>query len=208
MRISTRPIKGTVPRGHTPEEDQKFIRELLKSKKNEAELNMIVDLARNDLGRVCEVGSVEVSNHRVVETYSHVHHTVSTVEGVLRSGLDWWDVLRAVFPGGSITGAPKVRTMELIDALEPCSRGVYTGSAGWISPEGEFDFNILIRTIAFSKDPKTGAKGRYSFHSGGAIVVDSKPLEEYEETLHKAAVLTGALTGAPRSAAADFLCSS
>lgn len=186
LHCSTRPIKGTVPRGKTVKIDAALKAALLASKKDAAELNMIVDLARNDLGRVCDVGTVRVADHRVIESYSHVHHTMSTVEGVLCKGLDWVDVLRALFPGGSITGAPKVRTMELIDALESCPRGVYTGSAGWISPEGEFDFNILIRTVVFSK-------GRYSFHSGGAIVVDSKPREEYEETLHKAGALMEAL---------------
>lgn len=186
--LSTRPIKGTVPRGRTEAEDARLKRALLDSEKNEAELNMIVDLARNDLGRVCETGSVEVRDHRVLETYSHVHHTVSTVRGVLDEGWDWVDVLKAVFPGGSITGAPKQRTMELIERLEPVPRGVYTGSAGWVSPEGEFDFNILIRTVAFQRE-----QGRYSFHSGGGIVMDSDPEDEYEETLHKAAAIREAL---------------
>lgn len=182
--LETRPIKGTVPRGTTPAEDKANIAELLASKKDEAELNMIVDLARNDLGRVCEIGSVEVTEHRAVESYSHVHHTMSNVRGVLREGLDWVDTLTALFPGGSITGAPKFRTMQIIDDLEPCLRGIYTGSAGYIDDEGEFDFNILIRTIAFNR-----AQKKFSYHSGGAIVVDSEAEKEYEETLQKARAL-------------------
>ncbi len=188
MFLETRPIKGTVPRGATPEEDAKNIKQLLASKKDEAELNMIVDLARNDLGRVCEVGSVEVTEHRTVESYSHVHHTMSNVRGVLREDLDWVDTVKALFPGGSITGAPKYRTMQIIDELEPCLRGIYTGSAGYIDENGQFDFNILIRTIAFNLEQK-----KFSYHSGGAIVTDSKAEEEYEETLQKAKALKAAL---------------
>lgn len=187
--LSTRPIKGTVPRGNDSAEDERLVEELLGSEKNEAELNMIVDLARNDLGRVSETGSVEVRAHRAIETYSHVHHTVSEVHSVLKKDLDWVDVLKALFPGGSITGAPKKRTMEIIDRLEPVSRGVYTGSAGWVSPEGEFDFNILIRTLAFQR-----GLNQYSFHSGGGIVMDSDADDEYEETLHKAAALVESLS--------------
>ncbi len=182
--LETRPIKGTVPRGKTSKEDELLKAELLASKKNEAELNMIVDLARNDLGKVCEEGSVEVDEHRAIETYSHVHHTMSNVKGVLKEDTDWVDVMQAVFPGGSITGAPKIRTMEIIDRLEPCQRGVYTGSVGYIDENGQFDFNILIRTIAFQRDQK-----KYSYHSGGGIVMDSDAKSEYQETLDKAMVL-------------------
>lgn len=188
LELETRPIKGTVPRGKTPQEDEANRQALLASRKDEAELNMIVDLARNDLGRVCEMGSVNVSEHRVVESYSHVHHTVSTVTGLLREGLDAVDVLQAVFPGGSITGAPKVRTMQLIDRLEPCARGIYTGSAGFIAPDGTFDFNILIRTVAFQRE-----QGLYAFHSGGGIVMDSIPEQEFQETLDKSEVITQSL---------------
>ena len=188
MLLETRPIKGTVPRGTTPGEDAKYIEQLLASKKDEAELNMIVDLARNDLGRVCETGSVEVTEHRAVESYSHVHHTMSNVRGVLRKDLDWVDAMEALFPGGSITGAPKYRTMQIIDNLEPCLRGIYTGSAGYIDEDGQFDFNILIRTIAFNRETQ-----KYSYHSGGAIVTDSVAKEEYQETLQKAAALKNAL---------------
>lgn len=188
--VETRPIKGTVPRGRTHDEDEQFKKKLLADSKIEAELTMIVDLARNDLGRVCRVGSVQVPQHRVVESYSHVHHTMSHVVGILEEGLGWRQVLESIFPGGSVTGAPKKRTMELIDQLEPVPRGVYTGSAGWISPNGEFCFNILIRTIALNR-----IAGHLSFHSGGAIVMDSNAKEEYEETLHKAAVLQEVLKG-------------
>src|SRR3989338_9075094 len=184
MVLSTRPIKGTMPRGRSETEDALFKQALMDGEKNEAELNMIVDFARNDLGQVCDMGSIEVRNHRALETYSHVHHTLSTVQGVLGKELDWVDVLKAVFPGGSVTGAPKKRTMELIERLETVSRGIYTGSAGWVSPEGEFDFNILIRSLAFQRD-----QGCYSYHSGGGIVADSNPEEEYKETLHKAAAI-------------------
>ncbi len=189
MVLSTRPIKGTMPRGNDSIEDEKLVVKLLESEKNEAELNMIVDLARNDLGRVSEMGSVEVRAHRAIETYSHVHHTVSEVRSVLKKDLDWVDVLKAVFPGGSITGAPKKRTMEIIDRLESVSRGIYTGSAGWVSPAGEFDFNILIRTLAFQR-----GLNKYSFHSGGGIVMDSNAEDEYVETLHKAAALVESLS--------------
>lgn len=194
--LETCPIKGTVPRGKTLAEDRRRIRELLKSVKNEAELNMIVDLARNDLGRVSEFGSVNVVAHRAVESYSHVHHTVSRIRGTLKSGLDWMDVLEAVFPGGSITGAPKKRTIEILQALEPCPRGIYTGSAGWISPEDEFDFNILIRTLAFYREEDGGVpRGRYTFHAGGGIVMDSTADDEFEETRHKSRALELALLG-------------
>lgn len=188
--LETRPIKGTVPRGENEEDDERLKEELLASKKNEAELNMIVDLARNDLGQVCERGSVEVDEHRTIETYSHVHHTMSSVRGVLREGLDVVDILKAVFPGGSITGAPKRRTMEIIDGLELCKRGIYTGSAGYIDENGQFDFNILIRTIAMQRDMASEVSGgQYSYHSGGGIVMDSTAELEYEETLAKAEVL-------------------
>lgn len=178
--LETRPIKGTVPRGRTVEEDQRYQAALLSSSKDEAELTMIVDLARSDLGKVC--GNVEVNEHRVLEGYSHVWHTASNIRGVLKSGRDFIDVIRALFPGGSITGCPKKRTMEIIDELEDFRRGVYTGSAGYIGFDGSLDFNIMIRTLAF-KDSKA------YFHSGGGIVVDSDPEKEYQETLQKAAAL-------------------
>ncbi len=198
MWLETKPIKGTVG-GEYKVWSMKYgeqgalnrMRKILGTEKHAAELDMIVDLARNDLGKVSEYGSVHVVDHRKVEIYSHVAHTVSTVRGKLREGLDWVDALMAVFPGGSVTGAPKKRTMEIIDKLEHCGRGIYTGSAGWISPEGEFDFNILIRTVAFVRDGE--GRGRYVFNSGGGIVADSVAGSEYEETLHKAAAIIAAL---------------
>ncbi len=184
--LETRPIKGTVPRGATPEEKAKNEKQLLASEKNEAELNMIVDLARNDLGRVAEIGSVEVTEHRVVEKYSHVMHTMSNIRAKKRDDASFADVVRAVFPGGSVTGAPKIRTMELIDRLEDYRRGAYCGSAGYVSFNGNFDLNIMIRTL-------TCKGGEVWFHSGGAIVMDSVAEEEWEETLEKAGALREAL---------------
>lgn len=148
---------------------------------------MIVDLERNDLGRVCEYGSVRVPKLITLETYPTVFHLVSTVEGVLKEDKDHIDCLRACFPGGSITGAPKIRAMEIIDQLEPNQRGVYTGSIGYIGFNGETDLNIVIRTMVI-----TGEK--IYFHAGGGIVADSDPATEYEETLHKAKALIKTLT--------------
>lgn len=181
--VETRPIKGTMPRGRTTAEDELQIKKLLASKKDEAELTMIVDLERNDLGKVCKAGTVRVVQHRAVEKYSHVIHTASVVQGELEAGKDVFDVLEAVFPGGSVTGCPKKRTMEIIDELEETWRGVYCGSAGTIEADGSFEFNIMIRTAFLDK-----RTGLLTFRSGGGIVIDSDPEKEYEETLHKAAV--------------------
>ncbi|MBI2463675.1 anthranilate synthase component I family protein [Candidatus Peregrinibacteria bacterium] len=180
--VETRPIKGTISRGKTQEEDEKNQKALLESVKDNAELSMIVDLARNDLGRVCRVGTIEVNEHRVLEGYSHVWHTVSNIRGVLERGKDFSHVIRAVFPGGSITGCPKKRTMEIIDEMEDFKRGVYTGSAGYIGFDGAMDLNIMIRTLVHTS-------GKVYFHSGGGIVFDSDPEKEYQETLDKAAAL-------------------
>jgi len=180
--LETRPIKGTVPRGKTLEEDKKHEKQLLASKKDEAELNMIVDLARNDLSQVSESGSVEVTDHRVIEKYSHVQHTMSNIRAKKMKDADFADVVRALFPGGSVTGAPKKRTLEIIDELENFRRGVYCGSAGYVSFNGNFDLNIMIRTMTCEN------KNIY-FHSGGAIVIDSVGEEEWDETLDKAGAL-------------------
>lgn len=188
--LETRPMKGTMPRGQSEEEDTQNIRKLLASEKERAELAMIVDLERNDLGKLCEPGSVEVNEDRVVEKYSHVIHTVSNVRGVLSQQYDWYDALRAMHPGGSITGAPKKRTMEIIQKLEGEPRGIYCGCAGYIDLSGECDFNILIRTLWLDKKKNGGV---LTFRSGGGIVVDSDPQKEYEETLHKAAALFTAI---------------
>jgi para-aminobenzoate synthetase component 1 len=185
-RIETRPIKGTRSRGYTPEHDAALSGDLVVSEKDRAENVMIVDLLRNDLGRVCEYGSVKVESLCRVESYPTVHHLVSEVRGQLRPGLTALDLLRAAFPGGSVTGAPKVRAMEIIAELEPHARGPYCGCLGWIGFDGAMDTNILIRTF-------TAAGGWLQFPVGGGVVADSVPEREYEETLHKAAGLLRAL---------------
>jgi para-aminobenzoate synthetase component 1 len=184
--VETRPIKGTRPRGRTPEQDAELVADLLANPKDRAENVMIVDLLRNDLGRVCEFGSVRVPRVCEVESFRYVHHLVSEVRGTLRAGCGPLDLLRAAFPGGSVTGAPKVRSMEIIAELEPTARGPYCGSLGYIGFNGAMDTNILIRTF-------TAARGWLQFPVGGGIVADSDPRREYEETLHKAAGLLRAL---------------
>ncbi len=177
-RVVTRPIKGTRPRGATAAEDAGLADALRASAKDRAELTMIVDLERNDLGRVCRYGSVRVTEALAVETFAQVHHLVATVEGRLRPGAGPIDLLRAAFPGGSITGAPKIRAMQIIDELEPTRRSVYTGAVGYFSREGVSAFNIAIRTLL--------AEGhRVSYQVGGGIVAYSDPEAEFEETLHK-----------------------
>lgn len=184
--IETRPIKGTKPRGADSGEDLLFKGELLSSAKDRAEHVMIVDLERNDLGRICEYGSVRPTEFIIVETYSTVHHLVSTVSGKLRDGMDIVDCLKNCFPGGSITGAPKVRSMEVIEELEPTKRGIYTGSIGYIDFCGNVDLSIVIRSIVI-KDK------RAYFQVGGGIVADSDPEKEYQETLDKARALLKAI---------------
>lgn len=188
--LESRPIKGTRRRGRTADEDAALARELLGSEKDRAENIMIVDLVRNDLGRVCEYGSVEVTGLAELERFPSVHHLTSTVRGRLRPTCDTIDAVTALFPGGSITGAPKIRSMEIIDELEPTRRGVYTGSIGWLGFNGDCDLNIAIRTMVV-KD------GVAHYQAGGAVVFDSDPDQEYVETLHKARALTDAfrLTG-------------
>jgi para-aminobenzoate synthetase component 1 len=185
-QVQTRPIKGTRPRGATPEEDRARAAELLASAKDRAENVMIVDLLRNDLGRVCAYGSVRVEAVCRLESYQTVHHLVSEVRGTLRPGLGPVDLLRAAFPGGSVTGAPKVRAMEIIAELEPTARGPYCGSLGYIGFDGSMDTSILIRTF-------TAGKGWIQFPVGGGIVADSDAEAEYAETLHKAEGLLRAL---------------
>ncbi len=187
-RVETRPIKGTRPRSERPGEDRALAEELLASPKDRAELSMIVDLVRNDLGRVCEYGSVEVEEHAVIEHYATVHHLVSTVAGTLHPGRDMVDLLKGSFPGGSITGAPKIRSMEIIDELEPTARSVYTGSIGYLGYNGKFDLNIAIRTVI--------CRGHSAyFQVGGGIVADSVAEEEYQETLDKGKAIFAALSG-------------
>jgi para-aminobenzoate synthetase component 1 len=186
--VETRPIKGTRPRGDHPRHDLLLKEELLHSTKDMAELTMIVDLQRNDLGRVCRYGSVHVTERRRIESYRNVHHAVSTVEGLLRPDKDIVDLLIATFPGGSITGAPKIRAMQIIEELERSRRGVYTGAIGYISDHGRADLNIAIRTMVVE-----GETVRYRV--GGGIVIDSDPLSEYRETLVKGDRLRSILLG-------------
>lgn len=178
--IETRPIKGTRPRFADPDEDRRSACELQTSAKEIAELVMITDLLRNDLGQVCEFGSVEVAEMLQLESLAQVHHLVSTVTGMLRSEIDVIDALAACFPGGSITGAPKKRAMEIIRELEQAPRGLYCGAVGWLGYHGESSFNIAIRTLIREGD-------RLIYQVGAGIVADSDPAGEYEETLHKAA---------------------
>ena len=189
--VETRPIKGTRPRGKDPEADERLAEELLNSFKDKAEHVMIVDLERNDIGRVCRFGTVRVSELMALEKYATVFHHTSTVKGQLRPDKNAIDLLKATFPGGSISGAPKVRAMEIIDGLEPTRRSVYTGSIGYLSFDGNLDLNIVIRTIL--------VKGQKAyFQVGGAVVYDSDPEAEYIETLDKAKALIQALSMVPQ----------
>jgi len=177
--IETRPIKGTSPRSNDPLTDELNEISLKESYKDRAEHIMIVDLERNDLGRICEYGSVKPTEFIMLERYSTVFHLVSTVSGRLKAGVGPIDCLTAAFPGGSITGAPKVRSMEVIETLEPVKRSLYTGAIGYISFDGDMDTSIVIRTIVVKGD-------KFFFSVGGGIVADSDPEKEYEETLDKA----------------------
>lgn len=181
-RAEVRPIAGTRPRGRNPEEDRRLQAELLADPKERAEHVMLVDLGRNDLGRVCRYGSVHVPEQMVIEEYSHVSHLVSLVRGELAAGRDAIDLLQATFPAGTVSGAPKVRAMEIIEALEPVRRGVYAGAVGYIGYDGNLDTCITIRTGLFRE-------GRLYVQAGAGIVADSIPEREYQETLHKAAAL-------------------
>ena len=187
-KIETRPIKGTRPRGNTIEEDIALQEELRNSEKDKSELLMIVDLERNDLGKVSKIGTVKVPELFVIEPYANVSHLVSTVTGELKDSLDCIDLIKATFPGGSITGAPKIRAMEIIDELEPTQRNVYTGSIGYIGFNGDMDLNIAIRTL-IKKDEDI------YFQVGGGITWDSNPEDEYQETLDKAKSIMKALRG-------------
>lgn len=178
-RVDVRPIAGTRPRGATVEEDARLEKDLLADPKECAEHIMLVDLGRNDLGRVCRQGTVEVSELMVIERYSHVMHIVSNVRGEVEAGKDAFDVFRACFPAGTLSGAPKIRAMEIIDELEPCRREVYGGAVGYLSFAGNMDLAIAIRTLVVQGN-------RFYLQAGAGIVADSDPEMEYQETLNKA----------------------
>ncbi|PFD42758.1 aminodeoxychorismate synthase component I [Bacillus cereus] len=180
--VSTRPIAGTRSRGASEQEDEELAKELIENEKERAEHVMLVDLERNDLGRVCKYGTVEVDEFMAIERYSHVMHIVSNVRGEVEEDKDAFDLVKAVFPGGTITGAPKIRTMEIIEELEPVRRGIYTGSIGWIGYSGDTELNIVIRTL-LAKD------GQAHVQAGAGIVIDSNPKNEYKESLKKAIAL-------------------
>lgn len=185
--VLTRPIKGTRPRTHDAVLDAAYRQQLIDSAKDAAELAMIIDLHRNDLGRVCEYGSVRVRNARRLEAHPTVFHTVADVCGRLRADRDLLDLLAACFPAGSISGVPKIRALEIIDELEPVARGAYTGAVGVLGLDGQMTFNVAIRTLQFCKQAAT-------LYVGGGIVADSDPADEYEETLAKARGIVEALT--------------
>src|SRR5690606_33509014 len=187
--VRTCPIKGTRPRGNDDAEDRLQKAELEASEKDRAEHIMIVDLERNDLGRFCRYGSVRVPELMKCEPHPTVWHLVSTVEGAPKPGVSIIEGIRSAFPGGSITGAPKVRAMEIIDQLEPVARGVYTGSIGYLGIGNQIDLNIAIRTVVMTK-------GRAYFHVGGGIVADSDPESEYQETIVKGMGIARALARA------------
>jgi anthranilate synthase component 1 len=180
--VTVRPIAGTRRRGATADEDGALADELLSDPKDRAEHIMLVDLGRNDVGRVAQTGTVRVTEQMVIERYSHVMHFVSNVEGVLKHGLNAIDVLRATFPAGTVSGAPKVRAMEIIDELEPVKRGVYAGAVGYLGFHGNMDVAIALRT-AVVKD------GMLHVQAGGGIVADSEPHAEWQETQNKAKAL-------------------
>ena len=185
--ISTRPIAGTRRRGDDAAEDDNLSTELISHPKERAEHVMLIDLERNDLGRVCEAGTVEVDEMMVLESYAHVHHIVSNVRGQLRKDVSPGDAIAAVFPGGTITGCPKVRCMEIIDELETSSRGAYTGSFGYLNRDGSLDLNIIIRTMVKRGDQVT-------FRAGAGIVADSDPHAELDEARAKAEGMLRALS--------------
>lgn len=194
--IQTRPIAGTRPRGRNEEEDLALTNELLNNEKEVAEHIMLVDLERNDLGRVCKYGTVKVTELMVVEKYSHVMHIVSNVVGEINDNNDIYDCIKATFPGGTITGAPKIRTMEIIEELEPYKRGPYTGSMGWIGFNNSMELNILIRTLAIKN-------GKGYIQAGAGIVIDSIPENEYIESLNKAEALWVAVESSERERKGD-----
>jgi anthranilate synthase component 1 len=190
-RATTRPIAGTRPRGGDADEDDAIAADLLADEKERAEHVMLVDLGRNDLGRVCEFGSVEVETFMAVETYSHLIHIVSSVAGRLRPDVGPMDALRSILPAGTLSGAPKVRAMQIIDELEPVKRGAYGGAVGYLSYSGELDTCICIRTVVMRD-------GVAHMQAGGGTVADAKPDYEYEESRNKARAVARAIELATR----------
>jgi anthranilate synthase component 1 len=190
-KVIVRPLAGTRRRGATPEEDAALEKELLADPKERAEHLMLIDLGRNDLGRISETGSVEVSDSFSIERYSHVMHIVSQVEGTLRPDMSCMDVLRATFPAGTVSGAPKIRAIEIIQELEPFKRNVYSGAIGWIGWWGDADTAIAIRTAVIQD-------GRLHVQAGAGIVYDSDPAAEWEETMSKARALFRAVAQAAK----------
>ena len=178
-KVELRPIAGTRPRDVSEQKDRELANQLLSDEKEKAEHVMLVDLGRNDLGKISETGSVQVSEYMIIERYSHVMHIVSHIEGILRKDLDAFDVISATFPAGTLTGAPKIRAMEIIHELEPQPRGAYGGALGYISYNGNMDLAITIRTMEV-------CRGSVSIQVGAGIVFDSHPEREFEETNHKA----------------------
>jgi anthranilate synthase component 1 len=185
-RVTTVPIAGTRPRGKTGGEDEQLARDLLQDPKERAEHTMLVDLARNDLGRVCKFGSVEVDGFMGIEKFSHVQHIVSTVNGVLKDNLDCYDALKSCFPAGTVSGAPKIRAMQIIDHEEPRNRGIYAGAVGYIGFDKNLEFAIAIRTVIMQGN-------RASIQVGAGIVADSVPENEWKETENKAAAMMRAI---------------
>jgi anthranilate synthase component 1 len=190
-KVEVRPIAGTRPRGKTEQEDRMLADELLADEKEKAEHVMLVDLGRNDLGRVSESGSVQVTEYMVIERYSHVMHMVSHVQGILRKEFDAYDVVKATFPAGTLSGAPKIRAMEIIHELEESPRGAYGGALGYIDYSGNMDLAITIRTLNVQN-------GCISVQAGAGIVYDSDPQKEFEETCHKARAMQKAVAMAAR----------
>ncbi len=183
--VETRPLAGTRPRGKDPKLDRILEGELILNEKERAEHIMLVDLERNDLGRVCAPGSVYVKKNMAIEKYSHVMHIVSYIEGKLKKSCNFFKALEALFPGGTITGCPKIRCMEILDELEPVRREIFYGSVGWIGYQGDGEMNILIRTAAIQKN-------KFTIQVGSGIVADSQPKLEFQESLHKARALLAA----------------
>lgn len=184
--IETRPIAGTRPRGDGVAADQALVKELIDTPKERAEHIMLIDLERNDIGKVCQTGSVEVDELMVIETYQHVHHIVSNIKGILNHDISVVDAIKALFPGGTITGCPKIRCMEVIHEIESRGRSAYTGSLGYINHDGQADLNILIRTFCVNGN-------QIKFNAGAGIVFDSVPAAELKETQHKAKGMINAL---------------